>query len=84
MAARTSICFLSLRVADEELVLVFDLGGGTCDVSLLDCFEGIVEVIATAGDRGIGGTDMDRLLAERILSGESSCRLGEQDWGHRH
>ncbi|CAG9464615.1 unnamed protein product [Pedinophyceae sp. YPF-701] len=51
----------------EQLVLVFDLGGGTCDVSLLECFDGVVEVVATAGDPFLGGNDMDQALARLIL-----------------
>ncbi|WP_460431689.1 Hsp70 family protein, partial [Amycolatopsis echigonensis] len=44
----------------NETVLVFDLGGGTFDVSLLDVGDGVVEVRATAGDTHLGGDDFDR------------------------
>jgi molecular chaperone DnaK len=43
----------------EELILVYDLGGGTFDVSLLEIGEGVVEVKATAGDNKLGGDDWD-------------------------
>ncbi|MBP1054611.1 Hsp70 family protein, partial [Rhodococcus qingshengii] len=46
----------------HETVLVFDLGGGTFDVSLLDVGEGVVEVRSTAGDSHLGGDDFDRRL----------------------
>ena len=43
----------------EELILVYDLGGGTFDVSLLEIGDGVVEVKATAGDNKLGGDDWD-------------------------
>ena len=48
----------------NETVLVFDLGGGTFDVSVLDIGEGVVEVRATAGDSHLGGDDFDRRLVD--------------------
>ena len=47
--------------------LVFDLGGGTFDVSILELFEGVMEVRASAGDNFLGGEDFDRLLAEAFV-----------------
>ncbi|MCJ1962428.1 Hsp70 family protein [Novosphingobium mangrovi (ex Hu et al. 2023)] len=47
---------------DREPFLVFDLGGGTFDVSIVEMFEGIVEVRASAGDNRLGGDDFDRAL----------------------
>lgn len=45
----------------DELILVFDLGGGTFDVSVLEVGGGIAEVIATAGDSQLGGDDFDQV-----------------------
>ena len=50
----------------HETVLVFDLGGGTFDVSILDVGEGVVEVRATAGDTHLGGDDFDRRLVDYL------------------
>ncbi|QSB16431.1 molecular chaperone DnaK [Natronosporangium hydrolyticum] len=50
----------------HETVLVFDLGGGTFDVSLLDVGDGVVEVRATAGDTHLGGDDFDRRLVDYL------------------
>jgi molecular chaperone DnaK len=50
----------------HETVLVFDLGGGTFDVSILDVGEGVVEVRATAGDTHLGGDDFDRRLVDHL------------------
>ena len=48
----------------EEPFLIFDLGGGTFDVSLVEMFDGIIEVRASAGDNQLGGEDFNRVLAE--------------------
>ncbi len=51
---------------EHETVLVFDLGGGTFDVSILDVGDGVVEVRATAGDTHLGGDDFDRRLVDYL------------------
>jgi len=51
---------------EHETVLVFDLGGGTFDVSILDVGDGVVEVRATAGDTHLGGDDFDRRIVDYI------------------
>ncbi|MDT3445357.1 MULTISPECIES: molecular chaperone DnaK [unclassified Pseudofrankia] len=53
----------------HETVLVFDLGGGTFDVSVLDVGDGVVEVRATAGDSHLGGDDFDRRLVDHLADG---------------
>jgi molecular chaperone DnaK len=50
----------------HETVLVFDLGGGTFDVSVLDVGDGVVEVRATAGDTHLGGDDFDQRLVDHL------------------
>ena len=55
--------------AEESSVLaVYDLGGGTFDISLLRMRKGIFEVLATGGDSALGGDDFDRVLADHILA----------------
>ena len=49
---------------EDELILVFDLGGGTFDVSLLDLADGVVEVLATNGDNHLGGDDWDQRVID--------------------
>ncbi|MEU6096880.1 molecular chaperone DnaK [Streptomyces sp. NPDC047079] len=51
---------------NHETVLVFDLGGGTFDVSILDVGDGVVEVRSTAGDSHLGGDDFDRRLVDYL------------------
>lgn len=50
----------------HETVLVFDLGGGTFDVSILDVGDGVVEVRSTSGDTHLGGDDFDRRLVDHL------------------
>jgi len=50
----------------NETVLVFDLGGGTFDVSILDISEGVIEVRATSGDTHLGGDDFDRRIVDYL------------------
>jgi molecular chaperone DnaK len=54
--------------ANGKSVLVFDLGGGTFDVSLLSVDDGVFDVIATSGDNSLGGDDWDHMLAEYVIS----------------
>ncbi|MBN2045111.1 MAG: Hsp70 family protein, partial [Anaerolineales bacterium] len=57
-----------LNGAEDQTVLVYDLGGGTFDVSLVELMGGIVEVRASHGDTQLGGDDFDLLLAEKIAA----------------
>jgi molecular chaperone DnaK len=51
----------------NETILVFDLGGGTFDVSILEVGDGIFEVLATAGDTNLGGDDFDKVLVDWLI-----------------
>ena len=51
----------------NETILVFDLGGGTFDVSILEVGDGIFEVLATAGDTSLGGDDFDKALVNWLV-----------------
>jgi len=51
----------------SETILVFDLGGGTFDVSILDVGDGLFEVLATAGDTNLGGDDFDNILVNWLI-----------------
>ena len=78
----------------EELILVFDLGGGTFDVSVLEVGGGLTEVLATVGNNRLGGTDFDKRVAEYLsrqaveyvqknkqLDGSKTRKsLGTKDW----
>lgn len=52
---------------NEQNVMVYDLGGGTFDVSVLKMGDGLTEVVATAGDNRLGGDDFDRCLVDHLL-----------------
>ena len=50
----------------EEKILVFDLGGGTFDVSILELGDGVFDVLATAGDNKLGGDDFDQKIIDHM------------------
>lgn len=52
----------------DETILVFDLGGGTFDVSILEVSDGLIEVVATNGDTHLGGDDWDRAIIDWVVS----------------
>ena len=54
--------------SDDHTILVFDLGGGTFDVSLLEIGDGVFEVKATHGDMALGGDDWDQIIIDHLVS----------------
>lgn len=67
-----------LEKKPDEKILVFDLGGGTLDVSLLDLSDGVFEVLATSGDNHLGGDDWDQKVIDWIadkFNGETGIDL---------
>src|SRR3989339_2116194 len=66
----TAACMAyGLDKSDKEIkILVFDLGGGTLDVTVMDFSEGVFEVKSTSGDTQLGGTDMDEALVDFLAS----------------
>ncbi len=55
------------RTGKDEKVAVYDLGGGTFDISILELSDGVIEVLATAGDTFLGGEDFDRRIVNHLL-----------------
>jgi molecular chaperone DnaK len=55
------------KAGKEQRIMVFDLGGGTLDVTIMEMAQGVFHVQATSGDTQLGGTDMDRVLLEYIV-----------------
>ena len=53
---------------NEQKIMVYDLGGGTFDVSILDIGDGVVEVLATAGDTHLGGDDFDKCIMDYLVA----------------
>ncbi len=57
-----------LDKADREMkIMVYDLGGGTLDVTIMDFGKGVFEVMSTSGDTQLGGTDMDNVIVDMLL-----------------
>lgn len=52
----------------EQKIMVYDLGGGTFDVSIIEIGDGVIEVLSTAGDNRLGGDDFDQKITEYMLS----------------
>ena len=55
------------KVDHEEKILVFDLGGGTFDVSILELGDGVFDVLSTAGDNHLGGDDFDQKIIDFLV-----------------
>ena len=60
----------------EQKIMVYDLGGGTFDVSILDISSGVIEVLATAGNNHLGGDDFDQCIVDYLVQ---ELQKGEQD-----
>jgi molecular chaperone DnaK len=56
------------RAQQQQRIAVYDFGGGTFDISILELSGDVIEVVATAGDTHLGGDDLDRALADRIVA----------------
>ena len=52
---------------DEQRIMVYDLGGGTFDVSIIEIGDGVIEVLSTAGDNKLGGDDFDNVITQYML-----------------
>ena len=59
----------SIDKEDDQKVMVYDLGGGTFDVSIIEMGEGVQEVLATAGNNRLGGDDFDKRIMDWIVAG---------------
>ncbi len=52
---------------DERVMLIFDFGGGTLDVSLVETFDNVVEIVSVSGDNVLGGLDFDKVIADHFM-----------------
>lgn len=55
------------KTEEDATFLVFDFGGGTLDISIVDAFDNVIEIVAVAGDNRLGGDDFNQAIAERFL-----------------
>ena len=62
-----SLAFGLDKAKEDMKILVFDFGGGTLDVTIMEMGGGVFEVLSTAGDTQLGGTDMDKILIDYII-----------------
>ena len=57
----------NLDKEEDSRLLVFDFGGGTLDVSMVECFDNVIEILAVSGDNQLGGRDFDELIADHFI-----------------
>ena len=57
-----------LTTKNEQKIMVYDLGGGTFDVSIIEIGDGVIEVLSTAGDNRLGGDDFDQKITDYMLA----------------
>ncbi|NOQ44250.1 MAG: molecular chaperone DnaK [Nitrosopumilus sp.] len=62
-----SLAFGLDKVKEDMKILVFDFGGGTLDVTIMEMGGGVFEVMSTSGDTQLGGTDMDKIIVDYVL-----------------
>lgn len=79
-----SAAALACRMEEEEedcIYMVFDFGGGTLDVSIVECFDNVISVNAVSGDNHLGGSDFDDVIAKYICKelGKEYKKLSKQD-----
>ena len=68
---------------EENSYLIFDFGGGTLDVSLVDTFENIVEIVTVSGNNQLGGIDFDKCIADHFLDvkGYEKSKISPESYG---
>ena len=67
------------QMADERIIVIYDLGGGTFDVSILRLHRGVFEVLATGGNAALGGDDFDQLVAGWIVENSGQIPTTNRD-----
>ena len=55
-------------IRDRQKIMVYDLGGGTFDVSIIEIGDGVIEVLSTSGDNKLGGDDFDNKVCDYMVS----------------
>lgn len=74
------------KESSDEKILVYDLGGGTFDVSIIELVEGVVDVVAHDGDRHLGGADFDKKVIDYVLDylkSEYELKIDDKSILHR-
>ncbi len=59
---------MDLTMKKEQKIMVYDLGGGTFDVSVIEIGDGVIEVLSTAGNNRLGGDDFDQKITDYMLA----------------
>lgn len=69
------MCYGLDKKEDNSKVLIFDLGGGTFDVSILNLFNGVFQVLSTSGDTHLGGEDFDNIMVRELI--REFCKINK-------
>lgn len=56
-----------MKDGEERIILIFDFGGGTLDISLVETFDNVVEIVSVSGDNALGGMDFDKVIADYFI-----------------
>jgi molecular chaperone HscA len=70
---------IGLKKEEQKIIAVYDLGGGTFDISILQIQDGIFEVLATNGDTHLGGDDFDKSIIDFWINEEEQTKLSKND-----
>ena len=65
----------NIEQREDATILVFDFGGGTLDVSLVECFDNVVQIEAVSGDNHLGGSDFDSVIAKYSARNRICCGI---------
>ncbi len=76
-AVITVPAYFNDKQRSDTNLLVFDFGGGTLDLSYVECFENIVEIVAVAGNNHLGGDDIDKCIMEYLCGEKGMASSGE-------
>ncbi len=72
----------NIHPEEDATILVYDFGGGTLDVSLVECFDNVIEIMAVNGDNQLGGHDFDERIADYFLeqNGIEKKEISQESW----
>lgn len=70
------------KMQEDKTYLIFDFGGGTLDISIVDAFDNVIEITSVAGDNHLGGDDLNRVIAEKFLAVNylDISQLTKEEW----
>lgn len=74
-----ALAYQTMQNKEETVLLVLDFGGGTLDISVVECFENVIEIEAVSGDNHLGGDDIDQLLYRDFMEKHPELSILEEE-----